>query len=491
MAGYQFGHMGTYSRKGNSVGRSIRQVCDEAGRAEGAAPHVEHPEPPVILDGCDPREIPAILEGEIEAAKAERSGGRGGGIRRDTHSLEGMVLSYPVPWERINADPAEKAKYEAWRADAARWGKVDQDRRGVETKSTVEHRDEKQPHVHVLGIPRNARKDAKATHPGHAAAGHAKSQGGDAQAQKRAYRESMRTWQDTMHNELGAKHGQARTGPGRTRQTRDQWQATQREAERMAERAAKLDRVDELVEQRAADLAKSQQHLIVETAKREIADQLNAANADLEAQEAELNRRESAIEQARQAAEAAVKREKVAAKEARKAEKDAADEAANARILKAEAQKLIDDAPARAEAEIKRLTTEAVGYNQRAAAYSGAMVAGLEAYAAGHIVPGRMADGSKGFGWPNPAVRPSIEPRIRPAWEAVWDACHRVAERGEQLLATARDRLQEAGAIVNDALRLKEFLPAAQRAQAEALVKRQAAAIVPVPEPRRRAQHTL
>ena len=153
MAGYQFGHMGTYSRKGNSVGRSIRQVCDEAGRADGAAPHVEHPEPPVILDGCDPKDLPGIIDAEIEAAKAERAGGRGGGIRRDTHSLEGLVLSYPVPWDRINADPAEKAKYERWRDDAAKWGKADQDRRGVETRSTVEHRDEKQPHVHVLGVP--------------------------------------------------------------------------------------------------------------------------------------------------------------------------------------------------------------------------------------------------------------------------------------------------------------------------------------------------
>ncbi|MBF0327494.1 MAG: hypothetical protein HQL42_20940 [Alphaproteobacteria bacterium] len=251
---YQFAHICTFSRRGNSIGRSVIEVVAEAARQEGHAPHVKHPQPPTVLHGIDPAEIPAEVDRRVRAAKAALRGrGRGNSVRQDTHVLEGTVLSHPGQTTAIAADPGQRREYEAWRADAIRWLIEDGRRRGVEVVTIVEHLDEEHPHIHALAIPTNARLDAKQCHPGYVALAAAKEAGQDAKQANLAYRAAMRGWQDQYHEQVAMRHGQTRVGPGRRRLTRAEWKAEAEEAKRTAARLAQID---------AAELAADQKHLV-------------------------------------------------------------------------------------------------------------------------------------------------------------------------------------------------------------------------------------
>ena len=238
---YQFAHIATFSRKGNSAGRSVADICAEAARLDGHAPHVDQPAPPTVLEGMDPAAIPEEIERRVAAAKrAMRGQGRGNSVRADTHVLEGAVLSHPVLSADLETDPTKRAAYEAWRADAVAWTKADAERRGLEVLSIVEHTDEAHPHVHVLSVARNARMDAKACHPGHVAE-KALADGAAPAERTRAYRDAMRDWQDQHHQAVGLVHGLTRIGPGRRRLTRAVWEAEKAEAQRAAQQLADVE----------------------------------------------------------------------------------------------------------------------------------------------------------------------------------------------------------------------------------------------------------
>ncbi|CAM4127774.1 hypothetical protein [Paracoccus yeei] len=137
-----FAHKQTYSRKGNSKSRSVREIADEAERLEGACPHVEDPQPPTILEGIRPSEVVALID----------------------HGWSGSP--------------------------------------------------------------------------------------------SRSYKQAMRGWQDRYHAEVGAKHGQARTGPRRRRLDRAAWKAeqerlkAQKDAEIAVERAEEARRLADEEERR-------------------------------------------------------------------------------------------------------------------------------------------------------------------------------------------------------------------------------------------------
>ncbi|WP_235720766.1 plasmid recombination protein, partial [Magnetospirillum molischianum] len=258
---YQFAHISTFSRKGNSVGRSVADVTAEAARLDGHAPHVEQPQPPTVLHGIDPAEVPAEIERRVREAKAAMRGqGRGNSVRADTHVMEGVVLSHPSRCADLAADPDQRRAYEAWRDEAARWLIEDGRRRGVEVVSIVEHRDEKHPHIHALAIPLNARLDAKQAHPGYAALAASKEAGLGAKQCNLAYRDAMRVWQDRYHNDIGMRHGQTRIGPGRRRLTRAEWKAEAAEAQRTAQRLTNVN---------AAEIAVDYKHQMANQVIRE------------------------------------------------------------------------------------------------------------------------------------------------------------------------------------------------------------------------------
>ncbi|WGR61620.1 hypothetical protein E3U26_11610 [Paracoccus ferrooxidans] len=258
-----FAHKQTYSRKGNSKSRSVSDIADEAERLDGACPHVGNPQPPTILEGILPSEVVALIEQRIaeqnkqlRRLRKEQPDRKDAlrTIRSDTHVLIGSVFSFPDPVEDM-----DEADYLRWRRDVIAFARDDAVRNGAEVLSIVEHLDEAHPHVHVLAVPLcadgNMRMDAKRCHEGHREQDRHAAQHWSG-SPSRSYKQAMRDWQDRYHAEVGAKHGQARTGPRRRRLDRAAWKAeqerlkAQKAAEIATERAAEARRLADEEERR-------------------------------------------------------------------------------------------------------------------------------------------------------------------------------------------------------------------------------------------------
>lgn len=184
MSGYQFGHIATYSRKGNSNHRSVFEICAEADRLPGHHPHVEVPLEPTLLGGVfRPAQVPAEIERRVAEAKVQLKGKTKATrqvIRTDTHVLEAQVYSHPIytraaPPDHDGEDrpcmdnPEDMEAYLVWRELTVAFAFEEARRRNLEVLSIVEHVDEEHPHVHVLCVPLNPQLNAKLSHPGHVA----------------------------------------------------------------------------------------------------------------------------------------------------------------------------------------------------------------------------------------------------------------------------------------------------------------------------------
>lgn len=442
---FQFGHIQTYSRKGNGANRSVGDICDEAARAAGSAPHVKHPQVPRILHGCSPAELPQQIDDELaQAAKDAKGKGRGNAPRKDTHVLEGMVLSYPGTVADIERDPAERAKYEAWLKDAVEWAKKDQERRGVRTGSIVVHTDEKHPHVHVLGIPTrspsNPRQDAKGTHPGHQAKKEALDKGADPKGAQRAYNDAMRKWQDRLGDELAILHGQTRHGPGKRRLSREAW---------MQEQAAA----------KAAGRA-IQAH---EDAKRQAEEMRGGVNAEAQRAATLVATATAAADAMNKAARSEKVRLKLEVDQLTVQREALASGVARAREDIAKAPQVISAANVRAT----EITAQAERLAKSRADWQLSFEAGIVAVLDGKIEPGApRADGVKTLRFLVPeAEKPKLKAAVTLAWADVYDwACRLVAR-----MAEADRQLQAAAEVAAKAERLKTHLPAAEQAAATAL----------------------
>lgn len=259
--GFQFAHLSTFAaqvstKRRTAGGLTVRDVLAEAGREPSDCPHVHRPALPVVLYGQSPAE--ALMEHDRRCAEAKRrmrGAGRGRGLRRDTHTLAVEVMSHPTPCAEL-IDPAARAEYEAWRADALAWARKDLERQGIEVLGAVEHLDERFPHLHVYGVPLDLTAfDARLGHPGHQAARSAPTSGAGS-----AYREAMRSWQDDYHLAVGVVHGLTRLGPARRRLPRAEWkreQAAARAAARALRRAQDASKAAAAMEARATERDRS------------------------------------------------------------------------------------------------------------------------------------------------------------------------------------------------------------------------------------------
>ena len=222
MSGYQFGHVEGYARKGgmnsktNTRVMSMWEISEEAERKDGATPHIEKPQPPVLQFGVMPSV--AMKEAAEWADKTKDPLGRK--FRLDGLCIAAGVISFP----------SEKDGWSEYRDDAIEWLK---DKYGDQLKSVVEHTDEAYPHIHFYAVPKiGYRFDS--VHDGYRAANEAKANGLKKGAQNAAYKSAMKTWQDDLHAACGAKYGLARTGPRRQRLTREQWKSRQAVAVQVA-----------------------------------------------------------------------------------------------------------------------------------------------------------------------------------------------------------------------------------------------------------------
>lgn len=233
---YQFFKIEGYAPKGahkkNSRHRkpSIGDIVAELVRAPHACSHVSTPQPPLILYGCDPREVPAMAIARASGAFDKR----GHKLRCVSPVAVFGVATWPVPCVNLDADPAEREKYLAWRGDL-----IDVLKRmwGIDLVCVAEHTDEPYPHVHFCVMPQlppDRRLTIAAVHPGHRAASDASKAGRNRKEQKQAYKAAMAGLQDRYYLEVGAKHGLLRLGPRRQRLTRNEWGDQKRQARALA-----------------------------------------------------------------------------------------------------------------------------------------------------------------------------------------------------------------------------------------------------------------
>lgn len=247
-----FAHKQTYSRKGNSQSRSVRDIAHENERLEGACPHVTHPLPATLLDGMRPSEVVDLIEQRVteqnkllRRLRKEQPDRKAvlRAIRADTHVMIASVFSFPDPVAEM-----DEAEYLRWRRDVIAFAKDDAARNGAEVLSIVEHRDETHPHVHVLAVPicadDNMRMDAKRCHEGHREQDRHRAEDWSG-SPSRSYKQAMRHWQDRYHAEVGARHGQARTGPRRRRLDRKTWQAETSRLKAQKDEAIAVARADD------------------------------------------------------------------------------------------------------------------------------------------------------------------------------------------------------------------------------------------------------
>lgn len=223
-------------------GHSIYSIVAEAERQEGACPHVEAPQPPILLFGCGPSEAAQAAAAWAEQARDSRDHA----LRKDGLCLGASVITWPE-----NRPPAEWA---AFRDDSIEWLKNKYQKRLL---SVVEHIDEPHPHIHFYAIPLpDERFDV--LHPGKAAAAAAKASGILKKGgQNQAYREAMREFQSDFHKEVSQFHGLTRLGPRVRRRSRAEWKAEQAEAERQARELARIKKSGELVDLQKNNLAEA------------------------------------------------------------------------------------------------------------------------------------------------------------------------------------------------------------------------------------------
>lgn len=371
MAGPQFLHLQSFSRKKNPAGQSVEQVLEEAARAPAFSTHVKNPVPPETIFGVPVEEVGRLHDEMISAGSVEvqlkdgRIARRG--IRLDRHTLLTAVASYPLPTALVKATPKARADYERWRDYNVSWLKATF---GEKLVSVIAHWDEKHPHLHAYILPLDdpacsARHLNPAWLAKEEAMEVARAAGHDDKATLKlgnaAYRARAREIQDDYFEHVGVPCGLTRTGPKRRRLSRQQWAAEKAAAKmgakveqdlegRMVALIEAEDGLDQTLDDKVKDLA----------LKLDLVDQA-LADAERERKAAEVLRREA--EQARGDAKAALAQADVDAERIRqRAENDVERQrqqlaAQNAAALEQD-RVLLRDANAKAASEARRLEAE-------------------------------------------------------------------------------------------------------------------------------------
>ena len=257
MAGPQFVHLQTWSRKSNPAGQSVSQIIAEVNRDPAYSGHVDDPAPPRVLMG-DPFNFEAEHDAHVAARSTVvqmRDGSeRERAIRKDRHTLASIVMSYPVPRAAITTDEDRDALVR-WEQRNLEWLR---DRFGDQVRVVVAHDDEKHPHIHAWLLPDDPSADATTLHPGKVAKKEAEREAKDedelepreaVKIGNRALKAAMTTFQDEYHEAVGAPEGLTRSGPQRRRLTREQWKSEKATAAAHAHSLARAEKADETADQ--------------------------------------------------------------------------------------------------------------------------------------------------------------------------------------------------------------------------------------------------
>jgi len=234
MSGYQFIHIETYSRipSRTHTKQSARNIAREAERQPGACPHIPNPLPYKLMFGCKPSEAVDLSEARAGIA-VDRLGRK---LRKDAQILLAGVVSYPVLISELTADDEGLNE----------WLKLNfkflKDKYGKTLKSIVAHFDESSYfHLHFYVVPEldEGVMNIDQVHQGVKARNLIG--GKQAKAKMRAYKESMRAFQDEYFDIVGKPSGLTRQGANRRRLTRCEWKVEQVAAERLARSLKTID----------------------------------------------------------------------------------------------------------------------------------------------------------------------------------------------------------------------------------------------------------
>lgn len=227
-----FVHCQTYSRKPNRAGQCVAQVIGEGLRSGQYHAHVTDPKPPVVLFG-DPATFQQVHDDHVAQRKtrvAKNGKDIERAIRRDRHTLFTIVASFPVPTATVEASSREQARFKNWAHLTLEWV---QRYYGSQLKTAFAHVDEEYPHLHFWLLPDYHDGDASHLHFGkrikRATVAGLKAQGVPPReavaAGNAALKRTMRSWQDSYHEDVGIRLGMHRYGPRRRRLSRAQWAA--------------------------------------------------------------------------------------------------------------------------------------------------------------------------------------------------------------------------------------------------------------------------
>ncbi|MCO5733777.1 hypothetical protein [Rhizobium sp. SSA_523] len=234
--GFQFVHFEGFSRQGGKSGRTTDFVFSEAARRPDACPHVGEPQPPETVFGVGIEEVQARHDERAAAARDLMSNGRSRAIRKTQQTLATIIASHPFTVEEVRNDRAKAAAVATWEKRTVAWLRAEYDDQLV---GVVRHVDERFCHLHAYVLPGNPMMKVSDLHPGHiakaAVVDAGPRAGEDAKALNRrgdqAYREAMRSWQDSYHQHVGVPCGLARLGPGKRRLKRAEWHDEKRQAD--------------------------------------------------------------------------------------------------------------------------------------------------------------------------------------------------------------------------------------------------------------------
>lgn len=235
MAGFQFVHLESWSRKADDKGRSTSFVLDEAVRKPIACVHVRDPKPPTVIFGVDVEEVRAMHDAAAAVAMTSVKG-KPRKIRLDQKTLHTVVASHPYTVEEVRGDRAKLVEVKAWERLTIAWLRKQY---GPALKCVIRHTDEKQWHIHAYVLPTaDPELRAQVFHPGVVAKRAVKAAGRrpgeDAKSLNKradaAYKAALREWQDSYHEAVALPCGLTRLGPARRRLTREEWKAEQAQA---------------------------------------------------------------------------------------------------------------------------------------------------------------------------------------------------------------------------------------------------------------------
>jgi len=273
MAGCQFIHIELYARSASKLAGKARAVKgkqrqattqDTAWTARQIVAEVRREigqfSPLIVAQRPEPL-FGSVDELALELDEHDRNPPKG--QRKDTPILLAGVVS-------SNWAPDDPRSVE-WRMDALVHLKETFGRRLC---AVVAHNDERHDHMHFYVVMPDL-KPVKGLHPGHVARKAATDAGESASVQTDAYNTAMKKLQDDYYNQVGRRHGQARTGPRRERLGRMEWAQRQIQAELIAE-------VERTTERNRADSV-----ALVESARQDAKKVIQSARASVVVTQAE------------------------------------------------------------------------------------------------------------------------------------------------------------------------------------------------------------